>query len=206
LDIALVRQKLAQPYVFLEQMRERERNLIGEPLEALLSAFLTSAMAVRDPFLREKAVKDWRENWEQNNLKCDQIRLLTVMREGRHDEAHIGRKFARKSHRARSASRKRAKAGIKFSVGHEEIKIGSGGSYSDKTGQVHGYGSPAVLLSLGINSTSTIHKQTYNFEIDGEQYRVTDVCATYLALLERMVTQYEADKGQPYAKTVTPAG
>ena len=190
MDIALVRQKLAQPYVFLEQMRERERNLTGEPFEALLSAFLTSAMAVRDPFLHDK---NWWENWEQNNLTRDQIRLLAAMREGRHDEAHIGRKFARKSHRARSASRKRAEAGFKLSVGHEEIKIGSGGSYSDRTGQVHGYGSPAVLLSLGINSTSTIHKQTYSFEIDGEQCKVTDVCATYLALLERMVTQYEAD-------------
>ena len=186
MDIALI---LAQPYFFLEKMRERERNLIGDPFESFLSAFLTSAMAVRDPF---KGVTDWREDWKKN-LTADEIRLLDAMREGRHDEAHIARKFARKSRRARSSSQTRAKASFKLSVGHEEIKMGSGGSYSDKSSQVHGFGSPAVLLSLGTNSTVTIHKQTYNFEIDGKQCKVTDVCATYLALLERMVTQYEAD-------------
>jgi hypothetical protein len=194
LDIAVVRQKLAEPYVFLEQMRERERNLTGDPFEPLLSAFLTSAMAVREPFVcdPDKAVIDWRKNWEKS-LPPDEIRLLEPMREGRHDEAHIARRFARKSRRARSASRRRATASFKLSVSHEEIKIGSGGSYSDRTSQVHGFGSPAVLLSIGINSTSTIHKQTYNFEIDGKQRKVTEVCATYLALLERMVTQYETD-------------
>ena len=37
------------------------------------------------------------------------------------------------------------------------------------------------------------YRPTYSFIIDGTERKVTDVCGTYLALLQRMVAQFEAD-------------
>jgi hypothetical protein len=35
-------------------------------------------------------------------------------------------------------------------------------------------------------------KRTYNFTIDGAERKATEACAAYLALLQRMVGQFEA--------------
>jgi len=37
------------------------------------------------------------------------------------------------------------------------------------------------------------YRPTFNFTIDGVERRATEACAAYLALLQRMVTRFEAD-------------
>jgi hypothetical protein len=188
LDSSHVREKLAEAHLFLSKMIERERQLTGEPFNSYLNAFLMPAMGVRDAFhtKADKTVKGWRETWERS-LTPDQARIYVAMREARNDEAHIARKSRpAKSHRS-------AKAGFKLCVEQEEIKVGIGSSYSDRSGGVEGYGSPAVLLGMGINTTVVCYKDTYSFIIDGQKHKVTEVCCEYLVLLERMVTQFEAD-------------
>jgi hypothetical protein len=186
LDLGQVQQKIAEAHLFLAKMTERERQLVGEPFNHYLSAFLAAGMSVRDPF-RDKTIKAWREEWEKS-LPPDEKRLYEVMCEGRNDEAHI----ARKSRPARS-HRRAKKAGLKLCVGQEDIKVGVGAPYSDRSGRVEGFGSPSILLALGMNTTTVIHKDTYSFNIDGKQRKATEICAAYLALLQRMVTQFEAD-------------
>ena len=50
LNLVHVREKLAEAHLFLMKMIERERQLTGEPFVSYLNAFVTTAMAVRDPF------------------------------------------------------------------------------------------------------------------------------------------------------------
>jgi hypothetical protein len=77
-------------------------------------------------------------------------------------------------------------------VGREEIKVGVGSSYSDRSGRVEAYGSPAIISALGINATAIVYRATYSCIIDGKKRKVTEVCAEYLALLQRMVADFEA--------------
>jgi hypothetical protein len=112
LDIGQVQGKLAEAHHFLNKMIKRERQLIGEPFKDYLTAFLAAGMSVRDGFCyrddrkRNAAIKAWREKWE--NDPNDQ-HLYELMRQGRHDEAHIARK---------------RKACLKLCVGQEEIPVG----------------------------------------------------------------------------------
>ena len=188
LNLAQIHKKKAEARSLLGHIINQDGLMLSDGSEAYLSAFLAAGMSVRDPF-KDKAVSEWRENWEKS-LTPDERRLWDVMHEARNDEAHIARKW-RPSRSRRS--RRGAKAGLKLCVGQQEIKVGVGSSYSDKSGRVEGYGSPAVLLALGYNTTTVIYKQTYSFNIDGEQRKATEVCAAYLELLERMVAQFEAD-------------
>ena len=82
------------------------------------------------------------------------------------------------------------KAGSDLSVGQGDIKIGVGGSYSDRSGTLQALGSPSFLL--GTDTAVIIHKQTYSFNIDGNELKATEVCADYLELLQRMVAQFDA--------------
>jgi hypothetical protein len=38
-----------------------------------------------------------------------------------------------------------------------------------------------------------IRKQMYNFTMDGAERKATEACAAYLAPLQRMVAEFEAD-------------
>jgi len=174
LDRAQVHRKLEEACLFLGKMTERERQLLGEPFDCYLSAFLTAAMSVRDPF-RDKSIKAWRESWEKT-LAPDENYLYKAMREGRIAENHIARK---------------ARTSFKLCVGHEEIRVGVGSSYSDRSGTVEAFGSPSCLL--GTDTAVVIRKPTYYLTIDGAERGATEACAAYLALLQRMVAQFEAD-------------
>lgn len=187
MDLGHVQQKPVEVRQFLYKMKVEESRVLGEPFYPYLNAFLAAAMSVRDPFFRDKTVKPWLEEWEKS-LTPDHQHLWDSMREGRNDEAHI----ARKSRPARSGRRAR-KAGLKLCVGQEDIKVGVGAPYSDRSISVEGFGSAAIRVALGSNTTAVIHKKTYSFDIDGNQRKVTAVCDAYLVLLERMVTKYQAD-------------
>jgi hypothetical protein len=151
-------------------MIEQEHRLIREPFTDHLTAFLAAGMSVRDPF---KAVKAWCEDWKES-LTPDQRRIWGAMRIARNDEAHI----TNKSRPAKSrSSRKRAKESFPLCVGHEEINVGVGSPYFDTSGRVEGFGSPALLLTLGVNTNVVIHKEIYFFVIDRKNRKVTEVCA-----------------------------
>lgn len=117
-------------------------------------------------------IKAWREKWE-NALTPDEKHLYDFMHINRVAEVH--------------------KTGAAVTVETEPIKVGVGGPFSDRSGRVEGFGSPSVLLALGTNTTAFVHKTTYHFTINGTKHKATEACATYLELLQRMVTQCEAD-------------
>jgi hypothetical protein len=119
-----------------------------------------------------------RERQALGELFKDEQRLYELLRQGRHDEAHIARK-----------SRPARKAGLKLCVGHEDIKVGVGAPYSDRSCRGESFGSETIRLALGINTDVILHKDTYNFNIDGNQRKATEVCAAYPALLERMPSE-----------------
>jgi hypothetical protein len=184
LDLGHVHQKLAEAADFLSGMIEQERQIMSEKFAHHLSAFLAAGMSVRGPF-EAKTIEPWRKKWENDSLTTDQKRLYDCMREARNDEAHIARKSRPANRRARK------EPGAELIVGQEDIKVGVGSSYSDRSGTVQALGSPSVLYCVDTNVV--VHKRTYSYKIDGTERKVTDVCTDYLALLRSMVAQYEVD-------------
>jgi len=178
MDLARVQKKIGEAQFFLAKMNERERRASGDHVQFdyYLSAFLSAAMSMRCEFryrqnrARNEATKAWRAQWE-NNLNPEEKSLYKFMREDRVAEIHH--------------------SGSSRSVGQEDIKVGVGSSYSDGSGTLEVFGSPSVLL--GHDNAAVIHKPTYYVTIDGAERTATEACAAYLALLQRMVAQCEAD-------------
>jgi len=48
-------------------------------------------------------------------------------------------------------------------------------------------------------------KRTFNFTIDGVERKATEACVAYLALLQRMVSQFETDMARPHKIEAPPA-
>jgi hypothetical protein len=148
LDRAQIHVNLAEAASFLAKMIEQERQLIGEPFTHYLSAFLTAGMSVRDGFHclddrpRNEKIKAWRENWEKSLTLDDQC-LYDWMRELRDAAVHIGNK----SRRTQRNKRRSSKAGTELIVGQEEIKVGVGSSYSDRSGTVQAFGDQACFIA-----------------------------------------------------------
>ena len=171
--------KLEEARTFLNEMRDQEQKAFGskEPFDHYLSAFLSAGMSVRGAFhvkqdrLRNEAVKKWKEAWEAQ-LGPAQKSIYDFMGEDRNFEVH--------DH-----------SGSRRGVESKEIKIGLGGSYSDKSGTLTVMGSPGVLL--GTDTGATISMPQYSFDTRGAKRRVTEVCAEYLKLLEQMVAEYKAN-------------
>ena len=65
--------------------------------------------------------------------------------------------------------------------------MGVGSAYSDKSGTVAAMGSPWA-------GPVVIYKPTYNITIAGTERKATEACGEYLALLERMVAPFKADR------------
>jgi hypothetical protein len=177
-DLPQVQKKLAEAQFFLDKMIEQERRAIGdkEPFDYYLSAFLNAGISVCGGFqyrqnpARNKAIKAWRGQWE-NKLSPKEKSLYKFIRKDRVAEVHA--------------------SGSSRNVGHEDIKIGVSGSYSDESGAVEVFGSPSVLL--GVDTGAVVRKPIYSFTIDGTEWKATEACAEYLALLRRMVEKAEAD-------------
>jgi hypothetical protein len=176
--IGTVEGKLSEAQAFLNQMRDQEQRAFGEKqsFDHYLSAFLSAAMSARGAFhvkqdrQRNHAVKKWKETWEAQ-LTPEQRRIYEFMRENRNYEVHSGG-----SHRA---------------VETKQIKVGVGGSYTDKSGStLTVMGSPSPLL--GANTGATISLPQYVFEICGVKRPVTEGCADYLSLLYQMLAHYKA--------------
>jgi hypothetical protein len=177
MDLARVHKKVAEAHFFLGKMTEQEPRIIGdkEPFDHYLSAFLSAAMSVRGGFhvrqnrKRHKATKAWREAWE-NNHTPDEKQLYEFMRVDRVAEVH--------------------NAGSQRTVAQEGVKFGIGTHHID--GCVLTIDGIPTPLS-GMEFADVCYRPTYSFIIDGTERKVTEACATYLALLQRMVAQFEAD-------------
>ena len=177
--IETAEKKLQEARTFLNDMRDWEQRAFGgrERFDHSLSAFLSAAMSVRGAFHVEddrplnEAVKKWKKTWEAQ-LKPAQKCIYDFMREDRRREIHTY-------------------GGSRRGVESKEIKVGVGGSYSDKSGTLTVMGSPSAVL--GIDTGATVSMPQYFFDICGVKRRATEVCAEYLNLLEKMLATYRAN-------------
>jgi hypothetical protein len=165
-------QKIAEADFFLRKMIEQEPRIIGDkdPFDYYLSAFLSAAMSVRGGFQyrhnrpRNSAIKAWRAQWE-SNLTPEEASLYDFMRKDRVDEVHDS-----------GSSRDVGQEGVPFPIGTHHV---DGGIVTIS-------GPPGMEPSVA-------YRPTYSFTIDRAERKVTEACAAYLALLQRMVAQCEAD-------------
>jgi hypothetical protein len=168
---ARLEKKIGEADFFLRKMREQEPQIIGdkEPFDYYLSAFLNAAMSVRGGFQirqnrpRHVAIKAWREQWE-DNLTSDEKTLYDFMRKDRVDEVHF--------------------TGSSRDVGQEGISLPIGTHYLNG-GMVIISGPPGMEPAVA-------YRPTYSFTIGGIERRVTEACAAYLTLLQRMVADFAA--------------
>jgi hypothetical protein len=170
-----VKAKLHEARSFLDEMRGQEQMAFGDKsqFDHFLSAFLSAGRSV-DYRLRcecKATYPGWRDKWNAQHTSED--RLIELMHNIRASEVH-----------ARGSGR---------SAKSEQIKVGIGGSYSDKSGTLEIMGSPSPLM--GGDMGATISKPLYIFNVFGTERPVTEVCNEYLTLLDQMVAQYEADHG-----------
>jgi hypothetical protein len=176
LDFARVHKKIAEAQSFLGKMTEQDGLMISRGFDDSLSAFLSAGMSVRDGFHyrqdrpRDIAIKAWHAKWK-NALTPEEQDLYEFMRVNRNAEVHT--------------------TGAALTVENEPVKVGVGGSYSDRSGTVQVFGSPSALL--GHDNAVITQKRTHYLAIDGTKQKATEVCAAYLALLQRMVAQCEAE-------------
>jgi len=172
MDIARLHKKIAEADFFLRKMIEQEPRIIGDkdPFDYYLSAFLSAAMSVRGGFQyrqnrpRNNAIKAWREQWE-SDLTPEERTLYDFMRKDRVDEIHDS-----------GSSRDVGQEGVPFAIGTHHV---DGGSVTIS-------GPPGMEPAVA-------YRPTYSFTIGRAERKVTKACAAYLALLQRMVAQCEAD-------------
>jgi len=158
-------------------MIKQEQRVYGENrieiFDYYLSAFLNAAMSLRCAFqyrqnrARNQAIKTWREQWE-SRLTPEEKSLYKFMREDRVAEVHC--------------------SGSSRNVGEEGVPLPAGtcrtrrdGIFITDDGMVSGSG------------PNFIYRPSYSFTIDGANPKATEACRKYLALLQRMVAQFEAD-------------
>jgi hypothetical protein len=175
LDLARIHKKLAEARTWLGNMFEQDGLMIRGRFDDYLSTFLSPGMSVRDGFHYEQdrprnaAVKAWCKKWE-NALTADEQDLYEFMRVNRNAEVHT--------------------TGAALTMEKEPVRVGVGSSYSDRSGTLEVFGSPSVLL--GHDTAAVIQKRTYYLTVANSKQKATAVCAAYLALLQRMVAEFEA--------------
>jgi hypothetical protein len=173
MDIESVKAKLRQVRPFLDQMRACKGMAFGDKevkFDTALSAFLSAGRSVMYRLEQMASYETWRKGWDAQNPSKDS--LLKCIHYKRGTDVH-GR-----------GSGYIAKPG-------EEIKVGSGSFYSDESGKVEVWGCPSPLL--GVDLSATISKPEYVFDVCGTELPVIETCAEYLATIEQMVAQFEAD-------------
>jgi hypothetical protein len=171
LNIENAERKLQHARFFLDQMAEQEGMAFDDKakFDFYLSGFLSSGMSVRDAFHVEQDRKrnEAIKAWKkvwEARLTPDEACLWDFMREDHNHEVD------------RSSSSRTVKT-----------KVGIASVHSDKSGTVAAMGSPWA-------GPVVIYKPTYNFTIAGAERKATEACGEYLALLERMVAAFKADR------------
>lgn len=170
LDIARVHKKIGEAHFFLGKMTEQEGRIVGdkEPFDYYLSAFLSAGRTVDYRLRHEQAgiYPAWRTAWDAN-LAPQESTLIKFMVDDRNDEVH-----------ERGSSRTIAQEGVEFGIGEHRLP-GGGGMISIS-------GPPTMPPAV-------LYRPTYSFTIDGANCKATEACREYLALLRRMVSQFETD-------------
>jgi hypothetical protein len=172
MNLENVEKKLREARFHLAKMNEQERRAFGdkEPFDFHLSAFLDAAKIVDNRLRHEQGAiyKPWRTAWD-GRLTAKENELIKLMVDDRNVEVHG------------SASGR----GVKT----ESIKVGH--SYSDASGTLEVFSTP--IPGTGMGGGATIYKPSYYFTIAGAERKATAACTDYLALLERMVTDFKTD-------------
>jgi len=171
MELTRVYKKLAEAQFFLRKLTEQERLMIGdmEPFDYYLSAFLNAGRTVDWRLHREQRViyPTWRKTWDAN-LTPQEDSLIKFMVNDRNVEVH--------------------ESGSSRSVAHESVEFRAGthrveGGFIDV---VDGFGPPGM-------PSAVLSKPTYHsFTIDGAERKATEACADYLALLQKMVKEFDA--------------
>jgi hypothetical protein len=171
MDLSRVHKKLDEAQFFLAKMMEEEPRIVGgkQPFDYYLSAFLNAGRTIDYRLRYEQAAiyPAWRKGWD-TSLTPQENSLIKFMVDDRIAEVHA--------------------SGSKRSIGQEEIGLGIGEHRLPGQGMISISGPPdmpPVVMS----------RPTYkyeNFIIAGAEWRVTDACTKYLALLQRMVAEFEA--------------
>jgi hypothetical protein len=173
MDLGQVHKKIAEAHSFLRKMTDQESRIIGDTeFDNNLSAFLNAARTVDYRLRHEQGAiyKPWRKAWDAR-LAPEQRSLMKFIDDDRAKEVHD--------------------SGSSRNVRQEGVKFGIGTHHLDGGGTLTIGGIPTPLS--GIESAATIYKPTYSFTIDGTDRKVTEVCGTHLALLQKMVADFEAD-------------
>jgi hypothetical protein len=173
--IETVRAKLDEARSFLAEMRDQEQRAFGDKEEKFhkaLSGFLGAGRSAVYRLEKMANYETWREAWNAQNPSKDSC--LKRIHDKRDTDVHEG--------------------GSGPIVRLKQIKVGVGGSYSDKSGTLESWGTPSPLID--VDTGATIYVPQHFFDIDGTERPVTEVCAEYLTALEQMVAQYEADTSQ----------
>jgi hypothetical protein len=172
--IAYVDAKLREAGSYLNQMRDQQNRAFGDhsKFDDYLSGFVGAGRSVVLQLERNysSTYRNWRKAWDAEHK--DEDRLLKAMHDRRDANVHEG-----------------------SDLGHsnipEQIKVGSGSFYSDKSGTLHNFSSPGPLLDADLSVT--IHKPRYFF---GDE-PVLQACEQYLTVLEQMVGEFEGYLNRP---------
>jgi hypothetical protein len=166
MDLSRVHKKLGEAQFFLAKMIEEEPRIVGDkqPFDYYLSAFLSAGRTV-DYRLRhehETIYKPWRAAWNAQLTPRDDG-LIKFMVDDRNEEVH--------------------ESGSRRSVGQEGVEFPIG-SHRTNEGLIEISGPPGTPPAV-------VYRPTYSFTIDGTERKATEACRGYLALLQRMVTEFE---------------
>ena len=162
-----VEKKQREARFFLTKMIEHEARAFGdrEPFDFYLSAFLSAARSIDYRLHHEQAATypAWRDSWKAA-LAPNDDQLMKYMADDRALEVH------------------ESGSGRNATVEYSAI---SGNTYSDNSGVLTVFAPPGT-------SPGAIVKPAYYFTIGGANKKVTEACAEYLTLLDRMVADFKA--------------
>jgi hypothetical protein len=168
-DLSRVHTKLSEAEFFLAKICEQEQRFIGdkEPFDYYLSAFLNAGRTVDYRLIHQHGAiyKPWRATWD-THLASGEVDLPKIMADDRAAEVH--------------------KTGSTRSVGREGVALGIGEHHLPPgQGMIIVSGPPDM-------PPGELYRPTYNYTINGIERKATDACKEYLALLRRIVTEFEA--------------
>src|SRR5262249_22078 len=167
--IESVEAKLRAAESYLSQMRDQQDRAFGDKskFDEHLSAFVEAGRSAVFQLERNygSTYCKWRKAWnDQHKNENDNLK-------SKHDRPHA------KLHEGK---------GVGHSNNPEQIKVGSGSFYSDKSGRLENFSSPGPLIDA--DTSVTVVKPQYFF---GDK-PVLKACEEYLVVLKQMVADFES--------------
>jgi hypothetical protein len=167
--IESVEAKLRAAESYLSQMRDQQDRAFGDKskFDEHLSAFVEAGRSAVFQLERNYGSMycNWRKAW--NDQHKDEDDILKSMHDRRDANVHEGKALG-------------------HSNNPQQIKVGSGSSYSDKSGRLENFSSPGPLI--GADTSVTVFKPQYFF---GDK-PVLKACEEYLVVLKQTVADFES--------------